>query len=158
MVKDFCLGTEVVVGETVREIDGLALSSRNVYLGTRRRNKATILRNCLVIAQTAYTRGKRSRDEILGPAFELARLLLQEQQQLSPEERVQFEVDYISLADPETMEEIDEVDESKGAILSGAVKMLPVETPREGEDLGFKGGPPVRLIDNIILQPMGRVG
>jgi pantoate--beta-alanine ligase len=154
MVKDFCLDMEVVVGETMREGDGLALSSRNVYLGTRRRKVATVLSKCLRVAEAAYFKGGRSRDELLGPANELARLLLMEQFQMKPEERVKFEIDYISLADPETMAELDEVDESKGAILSGAVKMLPVESPQEGEDLGLSGGPAVRLIDNIILKPV----
>jgi pantoate--beta-alanine ligase len=154
MVKDFCLDMNVVVGKTEREWDGLALSSRNVYLGTRRRNVATVLSKALRVAEQAYERGGRERDEILGPANELTRLLLVEQFQLKPEERVKFEVDYISLADPETMAEVDVVDENKGAILSGAVKMLPVESPQEGEDLGLAGGPPVRLIDNIILQPV----
>lgn len=152
MVKDFCMDTQVVVGETKREPDGLAFSSRNVYLGTRRRNIATVLSKVLRTAETAYVRGKRSRDELLGPANELAKLLLMEQQQLKPEERVKFEMDYVSLANPETMQEVDEVDNTKGAILSGAVKMLPVESPQSGEDLGLAGGPPVRLIDNIILK------
>ena len=73
---------------------------------------------------------------------------------MAPEERVNFEIDYISLADPETMQELDEVNETKGAILSGAVKMLPVESPQPAEDLGLSNGPSVRLIDNIILKPM----
>lgn len=154
MVKDFCLDTHVVVGETSREADGLALSSRNVYLGARRRKVATVLSKVLKVAETAYLRGKRSRDEILGPAQELAKLLLIEQHQLEPSQRVKFEVDYISMADPETMEELEDVDESRGAILSGAVKMLPVEDPQPDEDLGFGGGPPVRLIDNIVLKPV----
>lgn len=154
MVKDFCMDTQVVVGETKREPDGLALSSRNVYLGTRRRNIATVLSEVLRTAETEYILGKRSRDQLLGPANELAKLLLTQQQQLKPDERVQFEMDYVSLADPETMQEVDEVDNTKGAILSGAVKMLPVESPQSGEDLGLAGGPPVRLIDNIILKPV----
>ncbi|KAG0652779.1 Pantothenate synthetase [Hyphodiscus hymeniophilus] len=154
MVKDFCMGINVEIGETIREADGLAMSSRNVYLGERRRKVAMVLRNALRVAEGSYNLGGRSRDEILGPANELARLLSFEQLHLSPEERVRFEVDYISLADPETMMEVDVVDESKGAILSGAVKMLPVEDPQEGEDLGLAGGPAVRLIDNIILKPV----
>ena len=154
MVKDFWLDMQVVVGQTERESDGLALSSRNVYLGTRRRKIATVLSKALRTAEAAFARGCRSRDEILGPANELARLLLVEQFELKPEERVKFEVDYISLADPDTMAELDIVDGSKGAILSGAVKMLPVESPQEGEDLGLSGGPAVRLIDNIILKPV----
>jgi pantoate--beta-alanine ligase len=52
------------------------------------------------------------------------------------------------------MEEIDVIDETKGAILSGAVKMLPIEEPQEGEELGVGDGQiPVRLIDNIVLEP-----
>lgn len=153
LVKDFCMDTKVVIGDTQREPDGLAMSSRNVYLGARRRRVATVLSKALRVAEAAYLRGCRTRDELLGPANELARLLLLEQGQHSPNERVKFEVDYISLADPDTMEELEEIDGSRGAILSGAVKMLPVETPQEGEDLGLSGGPPVRLIDNIILKP-----
>jgi pantoate--beta-alanine ligase len=156
MVQDFCMDIKVCVGETTREPDGLAMSSRNVYLGTRRRRVATVLRKALSLAETAYSRGCRSRDELLGPANELARLLLMEQHQLEPKERVEYEIDYISLADPETMEEIDEVDETRGAILSGAVRMLPVKAAQDGEDLGLSGGPMVRLIDNIVLRPVGR--
>ncbi|KAG6027957.1 hypothetical protein E4U41_000809 [Claviceps citrina] len=72
---------------------------------------------------------------------------------LRPCERALFEVDYISLADPDSLQELDAVDPARGAVLSGAVRMLPVEDPREGEDLGHSGGPAVRLIDNIILPP-----
>jgi pantoate--beta-alanine ligase len=154
IVKDLCMDIQVVVGETQREADGLALSSRNVYLGTRRRKVATVLSKALRVAENAYLSGRRSRDEILGPAMKLTKLLLREQYQLKPEERTKFDVDYISLADPETMIEVDEVDESKGAILSGAVRMLPVESPQLGEDLGLSNGPPVRLIDNIIIKPV----
>lgn len=153
MVKDFRMNTEVVIGETKREPDGLALSSRNVYLGTRRRKVATVLSMALRVAEAAYARGCRSRDELLGPANELVKLLLEAQFQMKPEDRVKFDIDYISLADPDTMQEIEEVNDAKGAILSGAVKMLSVESPRAGEDLGLASGPPVRLIDNIILKP-----
>jgi len=154
MAKDFCMDTQVVVGETQRESDGLALSSRNVYLGTRRRKVATVLSKVLKVAETGYLRGRRSREELLGRARKLAKLLLMEQHQLKPEERVSFEVDYISMADPETLEELDEIDETRGAILSGAVKILPVESPQDGECLGLSGGPTVRLIDNIVLKPV----
>ncbi len=154
MVKDFCMDTKVVVGPTRREEDNLALSSRNVYLGTRRRKVATVLNKSLRVAETGYLRGYRSRDELLGPATELFKLLALEQFNLGPEKRVKFEIDYISLADPETMQEIDEVDATKGAILSGAVWIMPVEKQQPGEDLGLSGGPAVRLIDNIILHPV----
>jgi pantoate--beta-alanine ligase len=49
---------------------------------------------------------------------------------------------------------VEEVDETKGATLSGSVKMLPGQSPRPGVDLGLSGGPPVWLVDNIILKPV----
>ncbi|KAK3324372.1 hypothetical protein B0T19DRAFT_450573 [Cercophora scortea] len=154
MVRDFMLPTEVVVGPTTRAADGLALSSRNVYLGARRRAVATVLYRALGAAEKAYlVDGARGRDTVLGAARRVVEETLVAQMALAPEERVRFEVDYISLADPETMQELEVVDPAKGGILSGAVKMLPVEAPREGEDLGHSGGPAVRLIDNIILAP-----
>ncbi|KAF2655560.1 Nucleotidylyl transferase [Lophiostoma macrostomum CBS 122681] len=155
LVKDFHLDTEVRIGPTQREGDGLAMSSRNVYLGARRRAVGIVLNQALRRAESQYHDGKRKRGDILWPANAHADGVLMEQEALEPQERVRFEVDYISLADPDTMEELDEVDESKGAILSGAVKMLPVESPGDDEELGVGGGQiPVRLIDNIVLSPM----
>jgi pantoate--beta-alanine ligase len=153
MVKDFLMPVEVVVGETMREGDGLALSSRNVYLGERRRRVATVLFRALRAAEGRFKAGEVDREEILGAARKVVDGVLQEQMALSPEQRVRYEVDYISLADPETMEELPTVDKARGGILSGAIKMLPVEAPQDGEDLGHSGGPAVRLIDNIILKP-----
>lgn len=156
MVKDFCMPIDVAIGETIREPDGLALSSRNVYLGQRRRNIATVLHRALQAAETAYYAGARSRDAILGAAHAQTTSTLEHERSKCAAERVQYEVDYISLADPDTMEELSEVDPSKGGILSGAIKMLPVEEAQPGEDLGHNGGPSVRLIDNIVLKPVDK--
>ncbi|RYP05444.1 hypothetical protein DL764_003793 [Monosporascus ibericus] len=153
MVKDFMLPAEVVVGPTSREPDGLALSSRNVYLGERRRKVATVLNKALKAAEAQYHRGALDRESILGAANAVTVDTLHEQMVLPPEKRVKYEVDYISLADPSTMEELNEVNPKMGGILSGAIKMLPIESPQPGEDLGHSGGPAVRLIDNIILEP-----
>lgn len=155
MVRDFLLPLDVVVVPTEREAgDGLALSSRNVYLGPRRRAVATVLHRALRVAEAQYLRGGAlDRDSILGAARGVAETTLAEQLALAPEERARFEVDYISLADPASMEELSVVDPKVGAVLSGAVKMLPVEVALPGEDLGHSGGPAVRLIDNIILEP-----
>jgi pantoate--beta-alanine ligase len=153
LVKDFMLPTEVVVGPTTRADDGLALSSRNVYLGERRRAVATVLYKALSAAEEVYGGGARDRETVLGAANKAVDEVLAEQMALGPEKRVRFEIDYLSLSDPESMEELSVVDPAKGGILSGAVRMLPVEAPQEGEDLGHSGGPLVRLIDNIILAP-----
>ncbi|EEY22263.1 pantothenate synthetase [Verticillium alfalfae VaMs.102] len=153
LVRDFLFPTEVVVVPTVREPDGLALSSRNVYLGERRRAAATVLHRALQAAEDAYGGGELEAGAVLAAARTVTDKVTAEQAALAAEDRVRFEVDYISLTDPDTMEDIDAIDPARGAILCGAVKMLPVEAPREGEDLGLSGGPAVRLIDNIILSP-----
>lgn len=153
MVKDFRMDTEVVVCDTVREEDGLAMSSRNVFLGSRRRKVATVLNQALLAASEAYFSGERKRECILGAAHGVCARVYGEQEKLSKSERTLFDVDYLSLGDPETLEELDAVDEGKGAVLSGAIKMLPVEEAVEGEDVGADGGPAVRLIDNRILKP-----
>jgi len=155
MVKDFHIDTEVKIGPTIREKDGLAMSSRNVFLGARRRNVALVLSKALHEAEGAFLSGKRSRKEILGAAYRLADSVLEQQISLPSSERAQFQVDYISLADPESLDEVDIVEDSKGAILSGAVKMAPIEDPGPDEDGGVGSGTmPVRLIDNIILKPV----
>ena len=158
MVKDFHLDTEVKIGPTTRESDGLAMSSRNVYLGARRRKVGIVLYEALKAAEAQFNKGKRGRSDILWTANDKAMSAKIEQEELSAHRRVLFDVDYISLADPETMEEIEEVDDSRGAILSGAIKMMPLESPRDGEDCGLGDGTiPVRLIDNIILHPRGSI-
>lgn len=153
MTSDLMVPTEVVICPTEREPDGLALSSRNVYLGPRRRKVGVVLNTSLLAAQAAYNTGALDRSTVLGAAHEVLGMTLLAQNDIGPEKRALFEVDYISLADPDTMLEIEEIDPTKGAVLSGAIKMLPLETPQSGEDVGHAGGPAVRLIDNIILPP-----
>ncbi|KAF1846693.1 Nucleotidylyl transferase [Cucurbitaria berberidis CBS 394.84] len=155
LIKDFHLDMDLRIIPTSREPDGLALSSRNVYLGARRRNVGIVLNQALRKAEAQYKAGKRLRGDILWPAVDHGDKTVLEQDTLEPSKRAKFQIDYLSLADPDTMEEVDHVDETRGAILSGAVKMLPVEEPQEGEELGVGGGQiPVRLIDNIVLDPI----
>ncbi|PKS05895.1 hypothetical protein jhhlp_007726 [Lomentospora prolificans] len=156
MVRDFLLPIDVVIGPTMRDPDGLAQSSRNAYLGARRRAVATVLSRALKAAEEKYAEGVRDSAVVLGAATNVLRTTLDEQMALPPSKRVRYLVDYVSLADPDTMQEVDVVDPARGAILSGAIKMLEVEEPQDGEDLGHSGGPPVRLIDNIPLRPRSK--
>lgn len=152
MVQDFHLDTEVRVGSTIREEDGLAMSSRNVYLGTRRRAVALVLLNSFKEVQRVFARGARKRKYLYGAAIEKLEAVQEQQLALPSGRRALFEVDYISLADSNTLDEVEDVSAEQGAILSGAIKMLPIENPQEGEDTGQGGGATaVRLIDNIRL-------
>lgn len=153
MVQDFHLDTEVRVLPTTREADGLAMSSRNVYLGTRRRQAAIILPHRLQAIANKYVQyGECDRHKLLkdfpncDPDQDHSRII-------EPYGPVSFRMDYVSLADLDTMQEIDKVDKSKGAILSAAMIMFPLENSQPNENLGESGGAQrnVRLIDNIIL-------
>lgn len=150
MVRDFHVPTEVRVVATRREKDGLAMSSRNMYLGERRRAVAPLLQGALRAAEREYIEGRRSRTEMFGAAIqflEVERLRLPDRGLAG----VRFELDYVSVADVEEMNEIKgQVDPSRGAIISGALKMLPVDDPKTEEEKAQKA---VRLIDNIILAP-----
>ncbi|PYI20383.1 pantoate--beta-alanine ligase [Aspergillus japonicus CBS 114.51] len=155
MVKDFHVDTEIKIGATVREADGLAMSSRNVYLGARRRAVGLVLYRALKAAEERYAAGRTvQRRAILDAAEAVTQQVRAEQEALAPTQRARFEVDYISLADPDTLEELEVVDPAKGAILSGAIKMAPLEETVPGEDCGLgEGKVPVRLIDNLIFAP-----
>lgn len=157
LVRDFLMPIDVVIGPTMRDADGLAQSSRNAYLGTRRRAVATVLSRALKAAENVYVgAGVADSAAILDAARGVLQTTLDEQNALPPTKRVRYVVDYISVADPDTMQEVEVVDPERGAILSGAIRMLEVEEPWEGEDLGHSGGPPVRLIDNIRLLPRSK--
>ncbi|MBK9924077.1 MAG: pantoate--beta-alanine ligase [Anaerolineales bacterium] len=107
MVRDLNFPLEVVVCPTAREADGLAMSSRNVYLDPEQRKAATVLFRSLSAAKGLYEGGERDAEKIRGKMKEvLASEPLAEPQ-------------YVSCADYDTLEELAEV---KGkALLSMAV-------------------------------------
>ncbi|OQO00198.1 hypothetical protein B0A48_13985 [Cryoendolithus antarcticus] len=154
LVRDLHMPIDVCIISTEREADGLAMSSRNVYLGERRRQVGVVLSRALRAAEAAYESGVQDREGILAPAHAVLDDEAARQSRMAEDESTRFEVDYISLADPDNLEEIQGVRTSQGAVLSGAIKMLPLTTTRIDEILGQgEDKLPVRLIDNTILMP-----
>jgi pantoate--beta-alanine ligase len=64
LVRDLHFPVKIVPGPTVREEDGLAMSSRNVYLSPEERRAATVLHRALCSAESAITAGERRGDEV----------------------------------------------------------------------------------------------
>jgi pantoate--beta-alanine ligase len=108
LVRDLNFATEIVVCPTVREPDGLAMSSRNAYLDETQRARATVLYRALKAAEAHYGEGARSAEALRAAVH----LVLSE----TPEAGV----DYVSVADPVTLEELDQV--THGALISLAVR------------------------------------
>ncbi len=108
MARDLAIGTEVIACPTVREPDGLALSSRNVHLTREERAAATVLRRALLDARERWETGERSGDALRDAMLEI----------VSGEPLAR--PDYVSVADAETLEELERV-ESR-ALLSLAVR------------------------------------
>ena len=97
MARDLSYPLEVVVCPTVREPDGLAMSSRNVYLDPEQRKAATVLYRSLCAAKEAYDDGERDAEKIRGKMKEV----------LASEPLA--DVQYVSCADYDTLEELETV-------------------------------------------------
>ncbi len=108
MARDLAIPIEVVAHPTVREPDGLALSSRNVHLSTDERAAAPVLRRALLAAREAWEAGERSGDALRA----VMRGVLGQEPIAHPE--------YVSVADAETLGELERVDGP--ALLSMAVR------------------------------------
>ena len=121
MVADLNMNVEVVVVPTVREGDGLAMSSRNIYLGPKERPVATILFKALTLARQLGRGGEKDAEKIRRQMTSLI------------QKEPLAQIDYVSIADAETLEELNLID--RPAVASLAVKIgktrlidnLPVE-------------------------------
>ena len=122
LARDLDMGVEVVVMPTIRESDGLAMSSRNVQLSPEQRQAAPIVHRALCQSHLLWAHGERDGDTLR----DAARTVLQS------ESRVES-IDYVSVAGMLTLDELERVDGR--AMVSTAVQMGAV-----------------RLIDNIVLE------
>ena len=120
MVAELNMNLEIVTVPTVREPDGLAMSSRNTYLNPQERQAATVLYQSLTLAQRLYASGERDAEKI------------RQQMTALIQKQPLAQIDYVSIADNETLEELDTV--TPPALVSLAVKF--------GK---------ARLLDNVVL-------
>lgn len=126
LVRDLDLGFEIVVSPTVREPDGLAMSSRNAYLNEAGRKAAGVVYRALTEASGAVKSGATD----VGSVKEMMLKNLRSESLIS-------EIQYCSAYDPETLDELGEI--TGEALLAVAIKI--------GE---------IRLIDNIIVTGYNR--
>jgi len=122
MIRDLDWDIELVMLPTVREEDGLAMSSRNLYLSQQERQEATVLYRSLCWAAERIKAGEKEAGGIREGIREMISSM--------PSARI----DYISVVDPETLEEIERIE---GKVLVA----LAVWFGR------------ARLIDNLIIAP-----
>ncbi|MCK6627844.1 MAG: pantoate--beta-alanine ligase [Anaerolineae bacterium] len=120
MVEDLNFNLEIIVQPTVREADGLAMSSRNARLSPAARESATCLYRALLAAKTAFEQGQRSAESLR----EAMRAVIE----ATPLARL----DYVSVAHPDTLAELEVIEDR--ALLSLAVFV-----------------DEVRLIDNMVI-------
>jgi pantoate--beta-alanine ligase len=107
MTRDLDFPIEIVICPTLREADGLAMSSRNTYLNPEERQAATVLFRALSAAQAAYLSGERDADK------------LREDMSATINAEPLAKLQYVSCADYDTLEELQIV--SGKALLSMAV-------------------------------------
>ena len=122
MARDLNMQVDIVAVPTVRDADGLALSSRNAYLTQAEREVAPVVFRALSAARSLWEGGERNADNLRSAVV----------QTLESEPLLQA-IDYVSVADGTTLEELEQVEGQ--AMVSTAVR------------LGR-----TRLIDNVVLE------
>ena len=121
MVHDLNFPVEIVACPTVREPDGLAMSSRNAYLNAAERKQALVLSRALREVEKKFAAGERGAGELMSAAKTV----------LAREPSVTL--DYLEIVNPETLDPVPNED-ARGALVAVAA---------------FVGG--TRLIDNVVL-------
>ncbi|MCC6744166.1 MAG: pantoate--beta-alanine ligase [Acidobacteria bacterium] len=122
MVADLCMDAEIVVCPIVRDDDGLALSSRNVYLSSEERGAATVLHRALEKAQVLFGDGTRDAETLRTAMDEL----------IASEPLVR--IDYIEIVDAHDLEPVQAIEDGHPTLIALAA---------------FVGK--TRLIDNVVL-------
>ncbi|HUL43142.1 MAG TPA: pantoate--beta-alanine ligase [Bacteroidota bacterium] len=122
MVRDLNMGVEIVVGPIVREPDGLAMSSRNVYLSPTERTESRVLYQSLLQARDLVLKGERRGSVVIDAMKKTISTV------------PSAAIDYISVSDPETLRDISTIKEGSSVLVSLAVRFGTT-----------------RLIDNILL-------
>ena len=109
MVCDLNFDIEIIGAETVREHDGLAMSSRNIYLTSEQRNSALCLYKSLQKAQALLSSGINDSEKIIASASEIIK------------SGTNTEIDYIAICDPKTLIDMKKID--RQALMALAVKV-----------------------------------
>ncbi len=102
MVSDLNMPLRIVVCPTVREKDGLAVSSRNKYLNARERKDAALLYAALQEAEILIGMGMRKSDELIREMKKILKI------------SKRIKIEYISIVDAQTLDELDKI---KGKVL-----------------------------------------
>ena len=99
LVRDLAFDAEIIVLPTVREDSGLAMSSRNLYLGSEEQQAATVIHRALTKAKEAFKEGERSGNRLV----ELVKSTIEAE----PLARI----DYVNISDAETLEKVDKLED-----------------------------------------------